>query len=58
MEQPIIDPDKVSAWTASVRGVFAYDNLGTWLVVGLTLSFLAAMILAAWYENRPRKAGH
>jgi hypothetical protein len=47
MRQPLIDPVKVDAWAASVRGVFAYDQIGTWIVVGFALAFLALVIVAA-----------
>ncbi len=52
MAQPIIDPDKVSAWAASVRGVFGGSTMSTLLVVGITLLFLGVVIGAAILENR------
>ncbi len=55
MKQPIIDPDKVAAWTASMRGSFAEDALGLWLVVCLTLAFLVVVVLVAWSGSRKPK---
>jgi hypothetical protein len=56
MRQPIIDPDKVSAWAGSVRGVFAYDQFGTWLAIGITLTVLLMVVVTAWVASRHGKS--
>ena len=56
MKQPIIDPNKVNDWLQSMQGVFAANALGTWLVVGFTLAFLAFVAVMAW--DVERKARH
>ena len=52
MRQPIIDPDKVSAWTESMRGMFANNTVGTLLVLGFTLAFLTFVIYNAWVVSK------
>jgi hypothetical protein len=54
MRQPIIDPDKVNAWTASMRDAFSGGpgDIGMWLLVGITVAVLALVLLAAWQANR------
>ena len=54
MRQPIIDPAKVDAWTASMRGAFAGSAAGMWLIVGLAVVCLATVIGAAWWDSRRR----
>jgi hypothetical protein len=53
MRQPIIDPDKVNAWTASMRDAFSGGNtdIGMWVVIGLTALVLVAVIWSA--SRRP-----
>jgi hypothetical protein len=47
MRQPIIDPDKVNAWTASVRDAFAVNDVANWLVVGITVALLVLVVVSA-----------
>jgi len=52
MQQPIIDLEKVDAWTASMRASFAGSDLGTWLVIGITAAVLLAVVFAAWRTSK------
>lgn len=52
MRQPIIDPAKVDAWTASMRDSFSGSDVGNWLIIGLTTTVLLVLIVAAWRSNR------
>jgi hypothetical protein len=54
MQQPIIDPDKVNAWTESMRGAFSGGpgGLGTWLFVGITVAVLFIIVFTAWRSSR------
>ena len=56
MQQPIIDPDKVNAWTSSMRAAFGGGpgDIGTWLAVGFTVVVLFVVVLAAWRAGRRR----
>jgi hypothetical protein len=49
MSQPIIDPDKVNAWTESMRASFGggSDSLSLWIVAGLTLVALLGVLIVA-----------
>jgi|GEM_PF-6050883 hypothetical protein len=58
MEQPIIDPAKVGAWMASMRGAFNGDVTGSLVLTGAVLAFLTAVIvLAVWDARRAHKRG-
>jgi len=54
MRQPTIDPEKVNAWTASMRDAFSGGNtdIGMWVVIGLTALVLVAVIWSAWSASR------
>jgi hypothetical protein len=52
MRQPIIDPDKVNAWTASVRDAFAVNDVANWLVVGITVALLVLVVVSAWLASK------
>ena len=53
MQQPIIDPDKVNAWTASMRAAFGGGgDVGTWVTIGIVTVALAAVIWSAWWSSR------
>jgi hypothetical protein len=56
MEQPVIDPDKVDAWTASMRGAFSgnADGLTTWLAIGAILATLILLGFALWRARTSR----
>lgn len=55
MRQPVIDPEKVNAWTESMRSSFAGTDLGTWLIVGMTVGALLLVIVTAWLSRREGK---
>lgn len=55
MRQPIIDPDKVNAWSESMRGSFGGSDLGTWLIVGFTVAFLVFVAFSAWHGSHSPK---
>jgi len=54
MRQPTIDPEKVNAWTASMRDAFSGGNtgIGMWVAIGLTALVLVAVIWSAWSASR------
>ena len=53
MQQPIIDPDKVDAWTASMRAAFGGgSDIGTWVTLGIIAVVLVAIIGSAWWGSR------
>ena len=54
MQQPIIDPDKVNAWTESMRGAFSGGpgDIGTWLALGITVAVLFVVVFTAWRSSR------
>jgi uncharacterized membrane protein YqjE len=58
MEQPIIDPAKVDAWMASMRGAFNGNLTGSLVLAGAVLAFLMVVIvLAVWDAHRAHKHG-
>jgi hypothetical protein len=57
MQRPIIDPDKVNAWTASMRDAFggSGSDLGTWIAIAIITIALAAIVWSAWWGSRHRE---
>jgi len=55
MQQPIIDPNKVNAWTASMRQAFGPSSIDTWLVIGFSVAILLVVAYAAWSAGREPK---
>ena len=56
MPQPIIDPDKVDAWTASMRDAFAGGgSLGTWLTLTILGAAFLAVVWSAWSSSRHQR---
>ena len=56
MQQPVIDPEKVNAWTASMRSAFSGGpgDIVSWIAVGITVAVLFVVVLAAWRAGRRR----
>lgn len=53
MPQPIIDPEKVDAWTASMREAFAGGgSIGTWLTLAIAGAAFVAVVWSAWSSSR------
>ncbi|HLG71738.1 MAG TPA: hypothetical protein VK009_15065 [Chloroflexota bacterium] len=55
MQQPIIDLEKVNAWTESMRHAFGGNDIGTWLVIAFTVAFVGFVAFTAWQVNREAK---